>query len=257
VVRVLSSVRWCGCGWGIRPSPIRRISSTIRTITIPAGGPTNTMSIRSRPTTRHPSKRAFSRACEHRGMLHFLVRSGIAHRRCSVRQYREQQSARLHLHWPSRQLCRTHRKADRAARVRHPRLRRIRALLPGRVHRSRRIQPCRLQCAAIDIRSHRFGLGLTAGRPDGSTILVTRNISRRAKSGSQQTRRWNSRSRITNRGVRRATEGQAFFEPTACGRDQEFESPLLQRRVNKLSVPGRHSGRQSRKIRNRQFVPGR
>jgi class 3 adenylate cyclase len=33
---------------------------------------------------------------------------------------------------------------------RHPRLRRIRALLPGRVHRSRRIQPCRLQCSPID-----------------------------------------------------------------------------------------------------------
>ena len=45
----------------------------------------------------------------------------------------------ISLHWSSSQLRRTHRKTDRAARARHPRLRRIRALLPGRVHSSRRI----------------------------------------------------------------------------------------------------------------------
>jgi hypothetical protein len=41
----------------------------------------------------------------------------------------------------------------------------------------------------------------------------------------------NSRSRITNRGVRRATEGACVFECSACGWDQQFESPLLQRGV--------------------------
>jgi hypothetical protein len=47
----------------------------------------------------------------------------------------------------------------------------------------------------------------------------------------------NSRSRITNRGVRRATEGACVFERSACGWDQQFESPLLHRRVCEPSVP--------------------
>jgi hypothetical protein len=49
----------------------------------------------------------------------------------------------------------------------------------------------------------------------------------------------NSWSRITGRPLRRTIEGASVFESAACERDQEFESPLLQRRVRKPFGPSR------------------
>src|SRR5205807_879113 len=58
--------------------------------------------------------------CGHAGAA---VRLGLACRGSPLRQYRQRQSTRFHLHWSSRQLCRPHRKADQPIGPRDPRLR--------------------------------------------------------------------------------------------------------------------------------------